>query len=220
MSDLQVFKIVDAIEGRPVSDTTSGTDRVVRVRLFGPASLVAEVTVNGYLSGDFSVVSSKVIDVTIPSVVASSPLNDLEFLILSSGHTEGYGTYEILFDIGKVSSMIRGTNVLIQKWLRFLLMSPGSDKKDPTAGAGLMALSNRATVRNLSEVRVMVARRHNECKRQIIQRQNRELSRSSREEILKDARLEGVYMGDSGRLVIRTILVDAANRSFAIGTRV
>lgn len=220
MSDIQFFKIVDVLDGTPVSDSTSGADRTVRLRLKGKASLVAEVTVNGYVAKSFLAVGERLLDVVIPVQVANYALTDLSFLVLSSGYTTGQASYEILFDIGRVSTMIRGNDVLIQKWVRFMLMSRGSDKRDTEAGVGLLRLAGQANPSNIQSIRVTVARMHHECKRQIIQRQTREVKRSNRSELLKDATLSGVTLDDDGRLVIESILIDGANRTFAIGTRI
>jgi len=220
VSDIQVFKVVDVVDGVPISDTTSGGERTVRLRMAGKASLVAEVTVNGHMAKDFAAVSERFLDVVLPSQVIDYEVGDLRFLVLSSGFTAKARTYEILFDIGRVSTMIRGRDILVQRWIRFLLMSRGSDKRDPNGGVGFLRLAGQVTPANLQAMRVVVARMHHECKRQIIQRQTREIRRTNRAEILKDATLTNVSLDDDGRLVVESMLIDGANRTFTVGTRV
>jgi hypothetical protein len=220
VSDVQVFKIVDVMDGMPILDERIGSDRVVRIKLRGSASLVAEVTVNGDLCKSFAAVSEHLLDVVLPSSALDADLETLRFVILSSGKSPGSKQYEILFDIGKSSKAISGTDYLIQKWIRFLLMSQGSDKSDPTAGCGLLQLAAQVNINNMDSARVEVARIHDECRRQIMRRQMQNLNRLQRTEILRDARLSGVGLDSDDRLVVESLLIDGSTRAFSLGTRV
>jgi hypothetical protein len=220
MGDLQVFKLVDVLAGSPTQDRLANSVRTVRLRIFGKASDVAEVTVNGTLCSSFSVQGENLLDVVIPTYLNSLPLDDLEFLILSSARVFYSRPAEILFDIGKVTTVIRGHDYLVQKWLRFLLMSPGSDKKDPTAGCGLLRLAGQTTEgASLDDLRVKVSRLHHECTQQIISRQVNSLSNLQKNELLKGAELLSIEFGTDGRLQVESLLTDGTSRSIVVGAR-
>jgi len=220
MIDLQIFKIVDVITSAPVREWMDGTTRIVRLRLQSSPYLVSEVTINGYLSSGFTVSGHPYLDVMIPPEVEGYPLGDLKFLLLSSERSYDYGDHQILYDLGKVSRKISGELFLLQKWVRFMMMKPGTDRFDPAAGVGLAAISGMTTPSNLKDMRVRLVRMHNDCKAQIIERQSLSDSRYSPSELLKDARFLGADLDEDSKLLVRTILVNANNRSFGADMRI
>ncbi len=218
--DLQLFKVVDVIDGRPVHDTTSGTVRTVRLQIRGRPERVSEVTINGFLSESFAGVGSQYLDVVLPSLLLNEELINLEFTVLSSDSSGG-SVQEILFDVGKNSSSIQGTDLLVQRWVRTLMMTPGSNRYDTSEGVGLMQLAGAVTPANLNDMQVQIARMHGECRRQIIERQfRRRATRTRPDELLLDASLTGIGLDAGNRLRIHSLLVDGRRKTISSDVRV
>jgi len=218
MTDLQIYKVVDLLPHEVLSDSLEAGVRTVGLRLRNLAAYVAEVSVNGYQSASFTSTGSHTIEVVPHSLLNLEDINDLTFLVLSSEYSDGALEHEILFDIGRHSRTVSGNSYLLQKWIRFMLMSPGSDKKDLSAGCGLLQFSGSVTSGNLSDVRVFIARMHHNCKSQIVARQLRTSAKPS--ETLRDARLLSVTLDENNQLVVRSLLVDGNNRTLAADVRV
>lgn len=222
--DLQALKLVDALGTRATSEYWNASgQRVVRVQLTGRASDVSEVSVFGLPVIEWSAVSTKVIDAVIPSPYVGVDLEDLEFLVLSSNLTGTRTQNEILYTIGRESSWSTGSQVLIQTFLRFMLMTPGSDPRDAGAGVGLLRLVGQAHVSNFETMRAHISRLHHMCKRQIIERQTRTVRSGAGydpREILRDAILDGVQLEAGNQIGIYSTLVDAANNPVKVPIRV
>jgi hypothetical protein len=212
MKDIQVFKAVDVIKGQIITDDLVAGVRTVSLKLKQLAAYVAEVTVNGYQSSSFTPTESHALEVVLPSLLNSYAVENLEFSILSNEYSNRAEVHEILYDIGRHSKVIGGNDYLIQRWIRFLLMSPGTDKKDEDAGVGLLQFAGAVTSANLSEVRTIIARMHHDCKSQILSRQIRSIAKKP-SETLRDARLLSVSLNQNSQLVIRSTLVDGNNRA-------
>jgi hypothetical protein len=222
--DLQLFKIVDVLDGTYVSDTTADGVRTIRIRIRGFAQSVSEVTINGYLAAAFSVVGTRLLDIVIPTVpryLYQADITDIDILVLSSDFSGSAREAEILFSIGRQSSKISGGAYIIQKWLRFFLMSPGTDRKDPSAGVGILRLAGQITENGLRTAQAMIARKHEECLRQIRDRQLHATGKSvRRDEILQSATLREVSLDEQGRLRIRSILVDGRGQVLSPSMRI
>jgi hypothetical protein len=212
MKDLQVFKAVDVIKGSVVADSLVEGVRTVELELKQLAAYVAEVIVNGYQSSSFAPTESHAIEVALPSLLNSYAVENLEFAILSNEYSNRADVHEVLYDIGRHSKVIGGNDYLIQRWIRFLLMSPGTDKKDKDAGVGLLQFAGAVTPANLSEVRTIIARMHHDCKAQILARQTPSTAKKP-SETLRDARLLSVSLDQSSQLIVRSVLVDGNNRA-------
>lgn len=220
MIDFQIFKIVDVITSYPVDEWMSGSSRVVRIRLQSSPYLVAEVTINGYLSAGFTISGYPFLDVVIPPELTEYPVDTLSFLLLSSERSYDQGEHQILYDIGKISRKLSGELLLMQKWVRFMLMTPGTDRFDPSAGVGLATLAGNVNHSNLKDITVKLARMHNDCKAQIIARQTLSDARYAPSELLKDARFLGALLDGDAKLLIRTYLTNANNRTFGADMRI
>lgn len=218
--DIQLFKIVDVFGVQPVSDVIEGGVRTVRLSVRGRVTSIAEVTIDGFLAVSFEAVSSSQVDVVLPSALNKRPLSELDFVVLSGDQTPEAGTYEILFGIGRRSRMISGHNVLVQRFLRFLLMTPGTDRSDPEAGAGLLQLAGSVTPLNIESKRTEVARIHDLAKRQILARQfTGPTRRRLPTETLLDARLAGVGLDDDSRLRVSSVLTDGRGQRITASSR-
>jgi hypothetical protein len=220
MADLQVFKVVDLMPAHPVEDGMVGGERQIRLKVRGDAGLTSEVQVNGLLVTSFLALSPHYLTVLLPPSLREYSLTDLQFVVLSSERTDHRELYEIRYGIGRRTAPISGQDVLLQRWLRFLLMSPGSDPLDRSAGCGLMEISGRITGSNLDDARATVARLHKECARQIIQRQELSHRRIPPAEQLVDARLMSIGFDDNYRLVLSSQLIDGRLQQASTQVRV
>jgi len=221
--DLQAFKRVDSLGHSPSLDLVNADgDRVIRLFLDGDSAEVSEVTVMGQNVVSFSASGAHAVDVVLPPDLVDVEISQLEFLVLSSKYTGRRPTVEILFAIGRNAAIIKGNDVLVQVWLRFFLMTPGTDPEFPEDGVGVLKLAGKITSRNLSTTQGHLARMHNQCKRQILNRQlslrKRSIMRDPRE-LLRDAILDGVQL-EGGVLSIFTSLIDGLGNRISVPTRV
>jgi hypothetical protein len=186
----------------------------------GTTSLIAEVTINGQLCPDFSIVSEKLVDVVVPPAFTTYSAAELNIVVLSSGCTSGARDHEILYDIGKHPVFVSGNAYLIQKWVRFLLMTKGTDREDPTAGCSLLRLAGQISSTGIEGFKTKIAMMHHECKKQILERQMLEPRRANKAEILRDAILQSIDVDESGALIVETLLVDGNGTNLTISTQV
>lgn len=100
-------------------------------------SNAASVLINGYRSPTFVIVSDTRLLADVPATQIGVPIRSISVLRRTPG--EGENTV-ISFEAAVPSSAIMRSTYLVQKVLKHLLTTPGSDIFSPNTGGGLLSL--------------------------------------------------------------------------------
>lgn len=143
MSDINVLKFVSLI---PIS--TAGLVDQFTVKITGKdVRNTARVVINGTDSTEFAILSTRELVATIPSSERGNPIRSLTLV------GEGGEAASIQFNLKSHTKMTDSIYVL-QRFMRILLMRPGSDIFNYELGVGLSNLVGQV---NFEEIEAMIS---------------------------------------------------------------
>lgn len=143
MSDINVLKFVSLI---PIS-TVGLVDQFTLKITGSDVRTTARVVINGVDSSEFSILSSRELVASIPSSERGNPIRSLTLV------GEGGKASSIQFNLKSHTKMTDSIYVL-QRFMRILLMRPGSDLFNPTIGVGLSELVGKV---NFDDIESMIS---------------------------------------------------------------
>jgi len=136
MIDLKIISIRDLLPVTGASFLKGMTPVSLELKgdLFNQAS---EVLINGIPSPEFISLSDSRIIAQVPIGLEGSVINQLAVIAESPSKNR---SSLLNFTIGKSIKPLSGIQRLVQLFCKILLQTPGSDKFDPSLGAGLLGL--------------------------------------------------------------------------------
>ena len=128
MKAVQIVRFVD--EARVLRLDMQGSVLVITGNTFSHAT---EVFVNGSKI-HFTVVSDTLIEAELPSSMAATPVQEVQVLSETLSGLSGYSSASYKMTGGTVTGLAK----LLQRYLKLLMTTPGSDAFHKSAGGGLL----------------------------------------------------------------------------------
>jgi len=139
MRDLRFITLTDAIPVVAISEVpTSDSSRMLRLVTDGGVEYTSRVYINDLGIDTFTVTSTRVLLVTLPSVLGSIDISEMDVSISSSRRTSTLEPVELNFGTTKAIGSVEGIEKLVQQVVKSLLSNSGSNRYSTMEGGDLL----------------------------------------------------------------------------------